>query len=208
MDFMMDTTIIGISGGSGSGKSVFIRDLISRFKTREVTLLSQDNYYKPRNDQLTDSRGIRNFDLPFSIDLEAFTRDIRDLSMGQTIRRMEYGFNNPLARPDQITIHPASIILVEGLFLFSHPPIWEMLDLKVFIQASDSQRLKRRIVRDQTERNYPLEDVLYRYEHHVFPAYKSYIEPYLHQVDIVINNFDNYQKGLNVLEAYIRQLLN
>ncbi len=203
----MNTTIIGISGGSGSGKSVFLRDLYSRFDEHEVTLMSQDNYYKPRKDQQTDHRGVRNFDLPFSIDLDAFTGDLMDLREGRTIERMEYNFNNPLSQPDLITIPPAPVILVEGLFLFSHTPIWKMLDLKVFIQASDSLRLKRRIVRDQTERNYPLEDVLYRYEHHVFPAYKTYIEPYLSRVDIVINNFDKYQTGLSVLEAYIRQLL-
>src|SRR5690606_15602190 len=95
----------------------------------------------------------------------------------------------------------------EGLFLFSHPPIWKMFDLKVFIQATDSQRLSRRIVRDQAERNFSLEDVLYLYENHVSPAYKTFIEPFLSQVDIVINNYDHYHQGLRVLEAYIRTLI-
>lgn len=203
----MKRTIIGVSGGSGSGKSVFINDLRRQFSTTEVTLISQDNYYKPRETQKLDHRGIRNFDLPYSIDLDAFTRDLERLIQGEVVTRKEYCFNNPQASPEIVTIAPAPVILAEGLFLFSHPPVWELLDLRVFIQASDSQRLSRRIVRDQTERNYPLEDVLYRYEHHVFPAYKEYIEPYYNQVDLIINNYSNYHSGLKVLEAYIRYLI-
>lgn len=203
----MNTTIIGVSGGSGSGKSVFISDLRSQFSDAEVTLISQDNYYKPRETQKLDHRGVHNFDLPYSIDLDAFTRDLQRLVQGEVVTRKEYCFNNPKARPELVTVTPAPVILAEGLFLFSHSPVWDLLDLRVFIQASDSQRLSRRILRDQRERNYPLEDVLYRYEHHVFPAYKEYIEPYSNQVDLIINNFTNYHSGLKVLEAYIRHLV-
>lgn len=203
----MNTTLIGVSGGSGSGKSVFIKDLKEAFSEEEVTLISQDNYYKPRETQKLDHNGIRNFDLPYSIDIDDFTRDLLLLKEGHTVKRQEYCFNNPLAIPDMVTVSPAPVILVEGLFIFSHQPIWDLLNLRVFIQASDSQRLSRRIIRDQMERNYPLEDVLYRYEHHVFPAYKAYIEPYFDKVDIIINNYTNYRPGVNVLEAYIRELV-
>lgn|SRR5690606_13189092 len=201
----MNITVIGVSGGSGSGKSVFIQDLKNKFRDEEVALISQDNYYKPRETQKLDHRGIRNFDLPYSIDLDEFTRDLQLLKEGYIVSREEYCFNNPLATPGSITVRPAPVILVEGLFIFSHRPIWDLLDLRVFIQASDSQRLSRRIVRDQMERNYPLEDVLYRYEHHVLPAYKAYIEPFHDKVDLIINNYTHYRPGMNVLEAYIRE---
>ena len=201
----MNTTLIGVSGGSGSGKSVFINDLKEKFSDEEVTLISQDNYYKPREMQKLDHNGIRNFDLPYSINLDEFTRDLLLLKEGNVVSRQEYCFNNPLATPEIIMVRPAPIILVEGLFIFSHRPIWDLLNLRVFIQASDSQRLSRRIIRDQMERNYPLEDVLYRYEHHVLPAFKAYIEPYHDKVDIIINNYTHYRPGMNVLEAYIRE---
>ncbi len=203
----MTTTIIGVSGGSGSGKSVFIRDLRKRFSPDQVAFISQDNYYKSRETQKKDSKGVQNFDLPSSIDLNDFTEDLIRLKSGHEVVRQEYTFNNPEAEPGTVKVHPAPVIIAEGLFLFDHQPIWDLLDLRVFIHASDSQRLSRRIIRDQVERNYPLDDVLYRYEHHVFPAYKAYIEPYYNKVDLIINNFSNYNSGLKVLEYYIRQLI-
>ena len=204
---MLKRNVIGISGGSGSGKSVFIQDLRKRFSPDEIAVISQDNYYKPREIQKTDPQGVHNFDLPYSVDLDAFTQDLERLIRGESVTRIEYGFNNPLARPQTNTISPARVIVAEGLFVFSHQRVWELLDLRVFLQASDSQRLMRRIIRDQSQRNYPLEDVLYRYEYHVAPSYKEYIEPYQSQVDIIINNFSDYHTGLKVLEAYIRSLL-
>ena len=203
----MKTTIIGISGGSGSGKSVIIKQLKDKFKAGKVAFISQDNYYKPRHTQKKDLNGVHNFDLPSSVDLEAFTNDVIKLKAGQEIIRQEYTFNNPKVSPGMIEIIPAPVIVVEGLFIFCHEPIWDLLDLRVFIHASDSQRLSRRILRDQMERNYPLEDVIYRYEHHVYPAFKAYIEPYYNQSDLIINNFSNYHTGLEVLEAYIRHLI-
>lgn len=203
----MNTTIIGVSGGSGSGKSVFIRDLRKRFTSDQVAFISQDNYYNLRETQKKDSQGVQNFDLPSSIDLNAFTKDLIRLKSGQEVVRQEYTFNNPEAVPGTIKVNPARVIIVEGLFIFHHQPIWDLLDLRVFVHASDSQRLSRRIIRDQMERNYPLEDVLYRYEHHVFPAYKAYIEPYFNKVDFIINNFSNYDSGMKVLEYYICKLI-
>lgn len=200
----MNRKIIGISGGSGSGKSAFIKDLKEKFSSDRVAFLSQDNYYKPRTEQKKDLQGVRNFDLPSSIDLDGFTKDLVRLKSGINIEKMEYTFNNPQATPGWITVKSAPVIIVEGLFIFSHQPIWDLLNLRVFINASDSLRLSRRIIRDQMERNYPLEDVLYRYENHVFPAYKAFIAPYYDKVDVIINNFTNYQAGLQVLENHIQ----
>ncbi|WP_236976512.1 uridine kinase family protein [Membranihabitans maritimus] len=201
----MKSWIIGISGGSGSGKSVFLEDLKNSFAEEEVCFVSQDNYYKRREVQKEDRNGIKNFDLPFSIQLDEFTDDLRKLQRGETVSRNEYTFNNPKAKSRELKFVPAPVIVAEGLFLFSHAPVWDILDLSIFINATDSQRLSRRIIRDQMERNYPLKDVLYRYEHHVFPAYKAYIEPYYDKVDMVINNTTRYDSGLDVVKLYIKQ---
>ncbi len=95
------------------------------------------------------------------------------------------------------------MIIVEGLFVFYFEEIRNLLDLKIYIDAEDIIKLKRRIVRDAGERNYPLEDVLHRYEHHVLPSYRSYIEPFKRQADLVINNHDSYERGIEVLAAVI-----
>lgn len=196
--------LIGISGGSGSGKTSFIRDIKKEMGSDRLCVISQDDYYLPRDLQQLDSNGVRNFDLPESIDLEAFETDIRKLKNGEIVTRKEYTFNNKFREPNILTFLPAPIIIIEGLFIYHHKPIGNMLDLKIMIHAHDSHKIIRRIKRDQIERNYPIDDVLYRYQHHVMPAYEQYINPYLDKVDIVINNNVNYNKGLEVLIGFLK----
>ena len=195
--------IIGISGGSGSGKTSFIRDIKTHFPNNEITLLSQDEYYHPREQQYIDENGIQNFDLPTSIDLDAFVNDIRKLKAGETVSRQEYTFNNEKKEAKMLEFKPSKILIVEGLFIYHYEPIRSILDLKLMIYASSAITVIRRINRDRIERNYPLEDVLYRYEHHVLPSYEKYIEPFIDDVDIVINNNKNYNKALEMLICYL-----
>lgn len=196
--------IIGISGGSGSGKTSFIRDIKEHFSNGGITLLSQDEYYHPREQQFIDKNGIKNFDLPTSIDLDAFVDDIKKLKRGEVVKRKEYTFNNSEIEPRTLCFKPAAILIVEGLFIFHHEEIRKLLDFKIMIYASSAITVIRRIQRDRIERNYPLEDVLYRYEHHVLPSYEKYIEPYINDVDIVINNNKNYNNALAMFVNYLK----
>lgn len=198
--------IIGISGGSGSGKTSFIRDIKKQFEGSDITLLSQDEYYKPRHEQITDGKGFKNFDLPTSIDLGGFVTDIKKLKNGETVNRKEYTFNNQQKEAKMLKFEPTRILIVEGLFIFHHEEIRNLLDFTIMIYASSALTVIRRIHRDRIERNYPLEDVLYRYEHHVLPAFEKYIEPYVDQVDIVINNNKNYTKALNMFTTYLKTI--
>ena len=199
--------VIGISGGSGSGKTSFIRDIKKQFSDDQITLLSQDEYYHPREDQLTDENGFKNFDLPTSIDIDGFVSDIKKLKSGQVVNRVEYTFNNELKEPKMLKFVPTNILIVEGLFIFHHEEIRNLLDFKVMIYASSALTVIRRIQRDRIERNYPLEDVLYRYEHHVLPAFEKYIEPYIDEVDMVVNNNKNYHKALNMFASYLKTVI-
>ncbi len=196
--------LIGITGGSGSGKTRFIRELRKLFGEDRLCIISQDEYYLPRDMQAWDDSGYQNFDLPQSIDYKAFVDDIQSLVDGQKVEKQQYVFNNPNQEPVTLTYHPAPVILVEGLFVFYFDEIRDLLDLKVFIDAEDVIKLKRRIVRDAGERNYPVDDVLYRYEYHVLPSYRSFIEPFKRQADIVVNNHTNYEGALEVLSALIK----
>ena len=196
--------IIGITGGSGSGKTRFLKGLLDQFEPEEVCLISQDNYYKPRAEQPVDSNGVKNFDLPESIDFETYKQDILALKFGESINRKEYTFNNPAAEPEIISLKSAPIIVVEGIFVFYYREIAEMLDLKIFIDAKDHIKLKRRIIRDDKERGYDLEDVLYRYEHHVMPTYEKYIKPYQGEADIIIPNHTDFTEGLAVLSSFVK----
>mgnify|MGYP001556501790 CR=1 FL=1 len=199
--------IIGITGGSGSGKTTLIRKLRKAFSTEELCIISQDDYYRPREAQQQDANGVTNFDLPSSIDDQAFLQDIKRLRAGETVRRMEYVFNNPLAKAKELTFEPAPIIIVEGLFVFHFAEIAESMDMKVYVHAKDNLKVIRRIRRDQVERNYPLDDVLYRYQHHVLPAFEQYIAPYKEDADLVINNNHSFDRAFQVLSGFLRDKL-
>lgn len=199
--------IIGISGGSGSGKTSFIRDIKEHFTKEQICFLSQDDYYKPREFQKEDENGIKNFDLPESIEMDEFYFDLVKLTNNIPVERPEYTFNNEHKDPVTIHLDPAPIIVVEGLFVFYDPKLFNLLDLKILIHASDTQKIIRRIKRDRVERNYPLEDVLYRYEHHVLPSFESYIFPFFNKVDLIINNNKSYEMGKDMLVSYLSHRL-
>lgn len=199
--------IIGITGGSGSGKTTFIRELRSRVGVEKLCILSQDDYYKPRELQTDDERGVKNFDLPESIDVLQLEKDVVQLGLGNKVVKKEYTFNNPKSNPKTLEFHPAPILVLEGLFIFYLESIFKQLDLKVFIHAKENLKIIRRIKRDRMERNYPLDDVLYRYQHHVLPAYEKHILPFMELSDIVINNNQKFDSGLDVLVGFIEHKL-
>lgn len=198
---------IGITGGSGSGKTFFLQGLSSQFKPGDICLVSQDHYYKPRDQQPVDENGIKNFDLPISIDREAFQKDLIKLKAGQTIIKKEYTFNNPLAEPRLLEFKSAPILVVEGLFVQYFEEISKELDLHIFIEAKDHVKLGRRIKRDQVERGYDIDDVLYRYQYHVMPVYERLIEPLKHNSDLVVPNNSDFGKALEVLVSHLKTKL-
>ena len=198
---------VGIAGGSASGKTSFLNDLVKAFGPEQISLVSQDNYYRPADQQQSDENGRLNFDLPDSIFREEFHRDLELLQAGIPVRREEYTFNNPAVRPKTITVNPAPIIVTEGLFVFHYDEVWHMLDYKVYLHADERIRLARRIERDSKERGYPEEDVRYQWEHHVMPAYRSYLQPYKERCDLVVDNDDHYAPGLHVLVDHLNEVL-
>ena len=198
---------IGITGGSGAGKTYFINTLASRFSPHELCLISQDHYYKPIHLQTKDEKGIENFDLPQSIDREKFQEDILKLKRGEVLEKKEYTFNNEKSVARTLVFKPAPILLIEGLFVQYFPEIEEELDLKIFIDAKDHLKLSRRIRRDNEERGYDLDDVLYRYQHHVMPVYESFIKPLKDAADIVIPNNHHVERALEMLTGSLKYRL-
>jgi len=200
--------IIGITGGSGSGKTTFLKELIGSFSSDDICIISQDDYYRPKNEQVKDALGVENFDLPRSINSSELVTDIIKLIAGETVERLEYTFNNVDVEPKTLVFKPAPVIIVEGLFVFHFQEIRKLLDLKVFIHAKENLKVIRRIKRDRLERNYPLDDVLYRYEKHVMPTFEQYIKPYTDKADIIINNNTNFDQALDVVRSFLQHKLN
>jgi len=199
--------VIGIAGGSGSGKTTLLRALVTHFREDDLAIVSQDNYYKPREEQLPDENGVINFDLPTSIDRDHFAQDLTELFNDRPIEKLEYNFNNPDWKPEAITIHPAPVIIMEGLFVFHFDEIRAMLDYKVFIEAHHETRLERRIRRDALERGYPEKEVRYQWHNHVRPAEIRYMEPYRPECDLIIDNTHSFDKGLIELVHEIEKFL-
>ena len=203
----MKPLIIGITGGSGSGKTSFIRELRSRFSPEAICVISQDDYYKAKEFQKIDEQGIHNFDLPKSIDKKEFVADLKRLINGEVVCRKEYSFNNAEHQAKILSFHPAPIVFVEGIFVFHFKKVRKLLDIKIFLHAKENLKVIRRIKRDQLERNYPLDDVLYRYEHHVLPTFEKYIKPYMDEADLIINNNQQFDMGMEVLSGYLKDYL-
>ena len=133
--------IIGITGGSGSGKTTFINEIKKEFSKKEICIISQDDYYRPIHKQPIDSQGIEDFDQPKSIDKEAFVRDVKKLMVGKKIKRPEYTFNNKNVNPKILTFKPAPIIIVEGIFVFHFKKMQSLFDLKIFLEAKENLKV-------------------------------------------------------------------
>lgn len=193
--------IIGIAGGSGSGKTFFLNCFLHHFKNDEVTLVSQDDYYIPVGEMTQEENKLYNFDLPSTIDNEQFNLDIRKLLKGEVIYKKEYNFNNPLAVVKILEISPAPIIIVEGLFILHFKEIAALLDHKIFVEAEESVALDRRVKRDGMERGYSEEDVLYKWHNHVVPSYKEFLLPYKEECNmIVVNNANTPDEIISITE--------
>ena len=153
--------LVGVAGGSGSGKTTFPR-APRPAAPESVCIVSQDDYYLPIERQLKDANGRVNFDLPSALDLDLLAEDLRCLAQGEAVYRQEYTYNMA-TEPKWMEVRPAKVILVEGLFLFQHPSLRKLFNLKVFVEASEEVQLNRRIARDGRERGYPLADVMYQW---------------------------------------------
>jgi len=202
---MRKPLVVGITGGSGSGKTLFMKELMNRVP--QASLHSMDNYYLEKNKQPKDEAGVENFDTPQSIDAHRFATDLEKLIEGEDIALTEYTYNNDRDNPNprKITVKSSPIILVEGIFVLHFQRVRALLDLKLYIETPDHLMIKRRIIRDSKERGYDLDDVLYRYEHHVMPAYKQFIEPSRNYADLIIPNHQHFNKAIEVLTAFLNQ---
>lgn len=200
----MKPYLVGITGGSGSGKTTFINSLLASMPADSVALLSQDNYYKSIDQQSKDENKIENFDIPSSLDLEKFYQDVLQLRGGHSLEIKEYTFNKSDVEPRIFKIPSAPVVLLEGIYALHYPALYEIIDLKVFIDAEDHHRRNRRIHRDAVERGYDQDDVLYRLSNHHQPAFEKYILPHRQNADLVIPNNHGFDKGLEMLSVFLQ----
>lgn len=180
--------IIGICGGSGSGKTTLLKRISNELKHLHPSIFSMDNYYLPIEKQQLDANGQYNFDLPTALDRERLYNDLVKLKKGETVEVKEYHFNAPPDKNTLITIHPSSVIIVEGLFLFHYEEVRKLIDFSIFMEVDHATQLDRRLYRDLETRGYEREAIVYQWENHVLPCYQKYLLPYENDADFRFHN--------------------
>ena len=177
--------VIGIAGGTGSGKTTLMKNLINRFGD-VVTVLSHDNYYR-RHDELTYEERCRiNYDEPAALETDLMAYHLDMLRQGQSIECPVYDFSQHNRSNETITVVPKSVIIVEGILIFENEPLRNLMDIKIFVDTDADVRLCRRIKRDVNKRGRTLESVLQQYQETVKPMHERYVEPSKRFADIVV----------------------
>jgi uridine kinase len=188
--------VIGVAGGSGSGKTFFLNCFLNHFSPEEICLVSQDDYYIRVENLTQEENKLHNFDLPSCIDIRQFEKDIFSLLNGETVYKQEYTFNNSNSAPKTLEIKPAPILIIEGLFIYHYENINPLFDYRMFIDANTEVALERRLNRDLIERGYPEDDVKYKWNNHVLPAYRQYLLPHRSNCDKIIDNSTNELRNI------------
>ena len=199
--------IIGIAGGSGSGKTTVVREIARRMSPHEhVTVIPQDSYYKDQGHLSMEERQALNFDHPDSIDWELLVRQLRDLKAGKAIDQPTYSYITCTRQEETVHVEPSDIIIVEGILIFTCKELMDELDIKVFVDADDDDRLMRVITRDIVERGKNVEWVIDRYTKTVKPMYLQFIAPSKRYADIIVPQGGHNKVAINVLLSCIRKM--
>ncbi|MEO0044950.1 MAG: hypothetical protein RL705_141 [Bacteroidota bacterium] len=197
--------IIGIAGGTGSGKTTVVHQIMNELPETEVGVISQDSYYKENHNLSFEERSLINFDHPRAIDFELLVKQLKDLKAGKTIEQPVYSFITHNRTDDTIVTHPRKVMIVEGILILTNPELRDLFDVKVFVHADSDERLIRRLKRDIAERGRDMEEVLNRYQTTLKPMHQQFIEPTKVFADIIIPNDKYNTVAIDVVRAVINQ---
>ena len=200
--------IIGIAGGSGSGKTTVVKALTDQLKER-VVVIPQDSYYKDSSHLPMEERQKVNFDHPDSIDFDLLVRHLKELKAGRSIEQPVYSYITcSRSKTETITVNPAEVIIVEGILIFCCAELRNQMDIKIFVDADDDDRLMRVMARDIIERGKTVETVIQRYSRTVKPMFLQFIEPSKRYADVIIPQGGHNKVAIDVIAATIEKSLN
>lgn len=197
--------VIGIAGGTGSGKTTVVRRIRENCPVPEVVVIPQDNYYRDNSHIPMSARKEINFDHPSAVEWPLLIEHIGILRTGKNIAMPTYSYHTCERQQETIPVHPAPIIIVEGILIFSMPEVRDIFDIKVFVDAEADDRLIRVIERDLKERGRNVEQVIDRYHKTVKPSHIQFIEPTKSFADIIVPQGGNNTVAIDILSRFIKQ---
>jgi len=197
--------IIGIAGGTGSGKTTVVNKIVSNIEESSVAVLAQDAYYKDNTQLSFEERQKINYDHPNSIDFELLLKQLKELQEGKEINQPIYSYISHSREKDYKVIHPKDVLIVEGILVFTNKELRDLCDIKIFVHTDADERLVRRIRRDITERGRDINEVLNRYENTLKPMHEQFIEPTMKYADIIIPVGGENQVAIDVISSMIKQ---
>ena len=195
--------LIGITGGTGCGKTTVVNQIIQEIPLGQVSVISQDAYYKDLSHLTFEERTKINFDHPKSLDFDLLKQHLTELKEGKTILQPTYSFVEHNRMPQVVSVAPSKVIIVEGILIFSHPDLRELFDIKIFVHADSDERLIRRIKRDTSERGRDIQEVLDRYQNTLKPMHQQFIEPTKEYADIIIPNNRHNKVAIDIVKTIV-----
>ena len=203
---MDNILVIGIAGGTGSGKTTLMNNLIARF-SEDVTILSHDNYYRRHDDLTYEQRCQLNYDEPAALETDLMARHLDRLRRGESIQCPVYDFTVHNRSNETITVVPKKVIIVEGILIFENKELRELMDIRIFVDTDADVRLCRRIKRDVNKRGRTLESVLTQYQQTVKPMHEMYVEPSKKFADIIVPEGGKNLVALDMIVGRIQRHL-
>ena len=200
--------IIGIAGGTASGKTTVVKEIVNSLPNGEVVVIPQDSYYKDSSHVPVEERQYINFDHPDAFDWDLLVEQITMLRQGKAIDQPTYSYITSTRQPETVHIEPSKVIIIEGIMALVSPQLRELMDLKIFVDAADDDRLMRLIRRDIVERGRTAEMVLSRYERIVKAMHEEFIEPTKKYADIIIPQGGTNEKAIKALQMAIQYFIN
>ena len=199
--------IIGIAGGTGSGKTTVVNKIIRELPTDEICVISQDSYYNATDDLSYEERTKINFDHPRAIDFDLIIQHLKELKSGNSIDQPVYSFVTHNRTKDTIKTHPRKVVIVEGILIFNNEELRDLFDIKIFVHADTDERLIRRVRRDINERGRDINEVLSRYQDTLKPMHQQFIEPTKNFADIIIPNDRHNNVAVDIVRTVISNKL-
>ena len=199
--------IIGIAGGTGSGKTTVVKQIVEEFPKNEVCVISQDSYYLDTSHLSYDERVRINFDHPKSIDFELLVKHLKALKKGESVEQPVYSFVEHNRTGETVTFHPKKVVIIEGILILTNKDLRELCDVKLYVHADSDERLIRRLRRDMAERGRDLNEILNRYQSTLKPMHEQFIEPTKEFADIIIPTNRYNTVAVQLLRNIIHQKL-